>query len=101
MQGAAVSDVVRAPVDYTGGVEEAGMDRVWLADAAERIGWTFVQASIAAVGSEALAVGLAGGDVNVLRAAGVGGLAAVLSLLKAVAARHVGDPDTAATLPSP
>ena len=45
------------------------VDRNWSRDAAERIGWTFVQASIAAVGSEALAVGIADGDVSVLRGA--------------------------------
>lgn len=75
------------------------MDRSgWLRDAGERVAWTFVQASIAAVGSEALALGIVGGDVSVLRAAGVGGLAAVLSAVKALAAKHVGNPDDASTL---
>lgn len=75
------------------------MDRAgWLRDAGERVAWTFVQASVAAVGSEALAVGIADGDVSVIRAAGVGGLAAVLSAVKALAAKRIGDPGDASTL---
>ena len=74
------------------------MDQAWLRDSAERVAWTFVQASIAAVGSEALAVAAVDGEVSVLRGAAVGGLAAVLSAVKAVAAKRVGDPHSASTL---
>ena len=74
------------------------MSTTWARDATERVAWTFAQAAIAAVGSEALAVAFVGGDVDVLRAAGIGGLAAVLSLVKSIAAKRVGDPNTASTL---
>ena len=74
------------------------VDLNWSRDAGERVGWTFVQAAIAAVGSETLAVGIADGNLSVLRAAAVGGLAAVLSAVKALAARKVGNPHDASTL---
>lgn len=69
------------------------MDQVWLRDATERVAWTFVQGALAAVPVEALATG----DVTVLTAAATGGVAAVLSLLKTIAAKKVGDPHSAAT----
>lgn len=74
------------------------MDQAWLKDSAERIVWTFVQASIAAVGSEALAVAIVDADVSVLRGAAVAGIAAVLAAVKAIAAKRIGDPDSASTL---
>lgn len=74
------------------------MMSTWSKDATERVLWTFVQAAIAGVGTEALAVAAVGGDVSVLRAAAVAGLAAVLATVKALAAKRIGDPDTASTL---
>jgi len=71
--------------------------RPWVRDTAERVAWTFTQGALSAVAVESLAVG----DPSAWTAALVGGIAAVLSLLKAVAARHIGYPDTAATLRSP
>ena len=68
--------------------------RPWVRDTAERVAWTFTQGALSAVAVESLAAG----NPSAWTAALVGGAAAVLSLLKAVAARHVGDPDTAATL---
>lgn len=73
------------------------MDREWMADAGERVGWTFAQAAIAAGGSEALAVGIVDADGSVLRGALVGGLAAVLSAVKTIAAKRVGNPHDAST----
>lgn len=73
------------------------MDRQWWEDARERIVWTFVQAAIAGVGSEALATGVIDGDVSVLRGALVGGIAAVLATVKSIAAKKIGDPHDAST----
>jgi hypothetical protein len=69
------------------------MNRRWIADAAERAGWTFVQGALAVVPVELLATG----DPTARNAALVGGIAAVLSLLKSVAATKVGDPGSAST----
>ena len=74
------------------------VDRAWLTDAVERVAWTFVQASIATGGAEAIAAAALDGEVSVLRAAAIGGIAALLSAVKAVAARRVGDPHSASTL---
>lgn len=63
-------------------------------DNAERVGRTFIQGALGAVPAEALATG----DVTMLPAAELGDTAAVLSLVKAIAARHVGDPQTASAL---
>ena len=73
------------------------MDRTWLRDSIERVAWTFVQASIATGGAEAIAAAAVDGDVSVLRAAAIGGVAAALSAVKAIAARKVGDPHSAST----
>jgi hypothetical protein len=68
------------------------LDKPWVRDTAERVTWTFVQGAIGAVPVQQIV----SGDIDALTSAAVGGAAAVLSLLKAVAARKVGDPDTAA-----
>jgi hypothetical protein len=68
------------------------LNRPWVRDTAERVAWTFVQGAIGAVPVQQLATG----DIDALTSAAVGGAAAVLSLVKAIAARKVGDPDTAA-----
>lgn len=70
------------------------MDWTWVKDAAERVGWTFLQGSLATGSLEQLATG----DLDAWRAASVGGIAAVLALLKAIAARRMGDHHSAATL---
>lgn len=70
----------------------------WSKDASERIGWTFVQAAVAGVGSEALALAIVDTDVSVLRGALVAGIAAVLAAVKAIAAKRIGDPHSASTL---
>ncbi len=62
-------------------------------DLAERVFWTFVQAFLAPLSVTMIL----GGDVTALRAALYGGAAAVLSLLKGVAASKVGTPGTAST----
>ena len=70
------------------------LDRDWIKDAAERVGWTFLQGALATGSLEQLATG----DLDAWRAAAVGGVAAVLALVKAIAARRVGDVHSAATL---
>ena len=70
------------------------VDWTWIKDAAERVAWTFLQGALATGSLEQLATG----DLDAWRAAAVGGVAAVLSLLKAIAARRMGDPNSAATL---
>lgn len=70
------------------------MDWEWAKDAAERVGWTFLQGALATGSLEQLATG----DLDAWRAASVGGVAAVLALVKAIAARRVGDRHSAATL---
>jgi hypothetical protein len=66
--------------------------RPWVRDTVERVAWTFVQGAVGAVPVQQIV----SGDIDALTSAAVGGAAAVLSLAKAVAARKVGDPDTAA-----
>ena len=63
-------------------------------DMAERAIWTAVQGALGTASVEALA----SGDLSAWRAAAIGGLASVLSMAKSVAARRVGDPDSASTL---
>lgn len=66
----------------------------WFADMAERAGWTFVQAALAAAPFEVLA----SGEPAAWRVALVGGVAATLSFLKSVAAKRLGgDPESAST----
>jgi hypothetical protein len=68
--------------------------RVYL-DIAERALWTFLQAFIGVL--------IAGDMVDLssgtLRAGAIAGVAAVLALVKSVAATRIGDPGSAATLP--
>lgn len=66
-------------------------------DLGERVFWTFVQAFLSALTVPAILTG----DVDMLRAALLAGAAAVLSLLKGVAASKVGTPGTASTADRP
>jgi hypothetical protein len=67
-------------------------NKVWLRDASERIVATFVMAFVPVL--------LISGWNGWKEALGVGGLAALGSLLKAVAGTQVGDPDSASVLPT-
>lgn len=69
------------------------MKRRLLIDIAERIFWTFIEGASATL--------LLSGFLNVAawKASVVGGVAAVLALVKGTAASKVGSPITAATLP--
>lgn len=66
-------------------------------DLAERVTWTFIQAFLAPL----TVTVILGGDVTALRSALYGAAAAVLSLLKGVAASKVGTPGTASTADRP
>lgn len=63
----------------------------YLRDLAERVAATFVQGALAVGGYEVIVTG----DIDALRAAWVGGAAAVLSLVKGLAAKRLGHPETA------
>lgn len=65
---------------------------VWLRDASERVIATFVMAFAPSL----IALGWNGWRVSL----GIGGMAALGSLLKAVAGTQVGDPDSASVLPT-
>lgn len=67
------------------------MSRIYLRDTAERVALTFAQAFLAAL------VVL---DVAGVKAAGAAGVAAVLSLAKALIAQRLGDPTSASLDPS-
>jgi hypothetical protein len=81
-------------------VPSADQARSYIIDLAERVVWTFLQAFLGAL--------IAGGvfdvagvrDVSAWEAAALGGVAAVLSLLKGIAAKFIGQPDSASTAPS-
>jgi hypothetical protein len=68
------------------------MDKKFLKDVAERAFWTFVQAAIAAY--------TVTGGKDAAKAAAIAGAAAVLSLLKGIAASRIGVKDSASTIPS-
>lgn len=63
-------------------------------DMAERVIWTFIQGT----SSTLLLSGFLG--ISAWKAGVIGGGAAVLAMVKGVAAVHVGNPATAATLPA-
>ena len=65
--------------------------KAWFRDALERLVWTFIQGALSALSVEAVVTG----DVSALIPAAVGGLSAALSFIKSLAAKHVGDPETA------
>lgn len=65
--------------------------RYW-ADLGERAAWTFLQA--------ALAVFTVTGGKDGMKAAAIAGVAAVLSMLKSLAASKIGNPDSASTVKS-
>ena len=68
------------------------MDKKYWKDLGERAVWTFVQA--------ALAVYTVSGGKDALKAAGIAGLAAVLSMVKSLAAHKIGNPESASTVKS-
>ena len=70
----------------------------WI-DAAERIGWTALEAFLAVL----IPVLLAGQPVDnaLMYSASTAGLAAALTVLKTIAASFIGDPDSAAMLIEP
>lgn len=68
------------------------MSKKLLLDLAERAGWTFAQAFAATF--------VVTGGTASAKAAGIAGVAAVLSFVKGVAATRVGAKDSAATLPA-
>lgn len=63
------------------------MSKAYLADLAERCFWTALQAFLSVFTVT---------DVSTAKAGGVAAAAAVLALLKGVAAKRFGDPDSAA-----
>lgn len=82
----------------------AELDRIrrYVADVAERVVWTFVQgASAVFVGTySAAALDDWSSAKRVASACAVGGFAAVLSLIKGLAAKKIGADATAALLPA-
>lgn len=64
----------------------------YLKDLAERCAWTFVQAFLGAYT-------ITGGR-KAVESAAIAGVAAVLSVVKSVAAKRIGDHDSASTVPS-
>jgi hypothetical protein len=68
--------------------------KTYAKDIAERVVWTF----LVAVGSFALTAGPAGWlHVSTWQAAGTAGIAAVLTLVKSLAARYIGNRNSAST----
>jgi hypothetical protein len=67
------------------------MTKTYLADLAERCVWTALQAFLSVFTVT---------DLSTAKAAGVAAAAAVLALLKGVAARRVGDRNSAALIPA-
>lgn len=66
----------------------------FLVDAAERVVATAAEAALGAIGATLLIQ-----DVDWPLVAGTAGLAAIVAALKALAARHRGDPENASLLP--
>jgi hypothetical protein len=64
-------------------------DRRFIIDLAERLGWAFLEGTMAGVTVAAVS------DVHMWLAALSGGVAAALSTLKSLLARRVGDPSSA------
>jgi hypothetical protein len=69
------------------------MKKRLLADIAERVIWTFIQGAAATLMLSGFL------DIEAWKAAAVGGVAAVLALVKGTAASQIGSPISAATLP--
>lgn len=69
--------------------KHARVSKKWVADTAERVGWTFLQGGLGLLSVETF-------DLPVEYAALI---AAGLALVKAAVARKVGNPDSASTLP--
>lgn len=72
-------------------------------DLVERVAWTFAQAFLGAITLPALVDIVSGGEAAMptLHAALLAGAAAVLSMLKGVAASRLGTPGTASTADRP
>jgi hypothetical protein len=71
------------------------VNKEFLMDLGERALMTFVEGFLAAY----LLGGMSNLEASNMQAAAVGGLAAVLSMVKSVAARKTGSPNSAALLP--
>ena len=69
------------------------MTRHFWIDLAERAFWTFLQSGLAALGASAFT------DIAALEAAAIAGIAAVLSLIKSVAAHRLEALGTAQLIP--
>jgi hypothetical protein len=67
------------------------MTKTYVLDLLERVVMTFLGAAVAAVGTDAADWT----NLSTLQAAGVAGAAAVLALLKGLAARYIGDKESA------
>lgn len=69
-------------------------------DLAERVLWTFAQAFVGALITGGVLDGVAGvADITGWQAAGLAGVAAVISLIKGLLAKFVGRSDSASTAP--
>lgn len=69
-------------------------------DLVERVVWTFLQALVGALITGGVLDGVAGvADITGWQAAGLAGVAAVISLIKGLAAKFVGRSDSASTAP--
>lgn len=74
--------------------------RLYLTDLGERVGWTFLQAlgSALILGGAFDVTGIQ--DMSVWKSALLAAVAAVLSLLKGIVAKAIGDRNSASTAPS-
>jgi len=69
-------------------------------DLAERVIWTFLQSFAGALVTGGVLDGVSGvADITGWQAAGLAGVAAVISLIKGLAAKFVGRADSASTAP--
>jgi hypothetical protein len=68
------------------------VSKQYFKDLGERCAWTFVQAFLATYAVT--------GGRKAAESAAVAGVAAVLAVIKGVAAKKVGDPNSASTVPS-
>ena len=69
------------------------VQKSWARDAAERVIATFIQALIASlIAADVM-------NVDAVKMAALSGIVPTLSLLKAIIAKYVGDPDSASLLP--
>lgn len=78
-------------------VEANVVKKAWWKDTLERLGWTFLQGSFGSVGAIEIAEAMTGTDValGMLFSMLVGGIGAVFSFIKSVAAAKVSEGGTA------